>query len=103
MVWLRAQQLGIEHYRIPESSVRGAIVAGRPASQYRNSGLFAELGQTLGDLDLQATRDRLVEHRALQAIRQELLARGVGARLVVVIAVAIAVAEFLHQLGRCFA
>ena len=64
----------------------------RPASRSRAS--------ASRDPDLEPARHRLVVARRLHAVGKVLLARGVGIGLVVRVAVALAVAERLHEPGR---
>ena len=90
-----AQQLRIEHGRLPV----WVLAAG--------GGLAAALAvpsaaprQRLADLDLEAARRRRIVAPVRHLVRQIALAGGIGVRLVVRVAIALAVADLLHQPGR---
>lgn len=59
-----------------------------------------QFAQLLADADFESAIDRFVEDLALQAVGQVLLAGRETALLVVRVAIALAVVELLHELGR---
>ena len=61
------------------------------------------MAQFLADLQLQASRHGLVILARLKLFREVILTGGIGIGLVVGVAVFFAVAQLLHQLGRCVA
>src|SRR5471032_3673507 len=72
-----------------------------PASPFARLAVqFPQIGQFISDFAFQSTWHRLIPARLRHPVREVGFAGRVGVRLVVRVAVFVAVTEFLHQLGR---
>src|SRR5471032_2295130 len=81
----------------PCASLSASLIAG--SSFARLAVQFAQIGQFISDFAFQTTWHRLIPARLRHPVGEVGFAGSVGVRLVVRVAVFVAVTEFLHQLG----